>query len=140
MLLIVVARTVKEVRINLKGGFNRWDYHEKLISILAKLGVATLTNFLGGEKAKRYSDMGYPIDASTLSEILLTEKGINVLRDKEIRVNILTTFEPERIKNHFDQKTPKQSINDICAFNWGVNRDTVEFFEVIRNKHRLPSV
>ena len=52
------------------------DYYENLIPLLAKLGVATLTEFLGSEKTKRYSDMGFLIDASTLAEILLTEQGI----------------------------------------------------------------
>ena len=107
------------------------DYYEKLLPILVKLGVATLAEFLGSEKANRYSDMGYPIDASTLSEILLTEQGINILRDKDIRKNILTTFDPDLIKNHFDQNPPKQSMNEICAFKWGENRDTFKFLNLL---------
>ena len=106
------------------------DYYEKLIPILAKLGVATLARFLGAQKTQRYSDMGYQIDSSTLSEILLTEQGISLLKNKDLRVDILTTFEADIVNKHFKKKISKESINDICTFRWGENQDTYNFLEL----------
>lgn len=108
------------------------DYRHKLISLLSKLGMASLSDHIGTEKVRRLMSSVHTLDTHTLAEILILENGMNVFRNKNIRFELLASFGGVYLKEELDLKNPIfESLRDYNEFSWGNNARTKSFLQLL---------
>lgn len=106
--------------------------HEKLRGHLADLGVATLSRYVRADTLERLSASGMPIDSENIANYLVIEKGIGVLRDKTLRLDLLTKFDPKKLHQYLPLKaTDYGSLKVFNDFNWGDNQRSVQYLSLL---------
>ena len=109
---------------------------DDLIDILSPLGTATLSRFLGREKASVFDALGVPINTRTLSEALVLHKGAKIFKDKELRLELLKTVDFERISGAYGAKNLKSDdVGSINTFRWNDNVNSRNFLDIFSLSH-----
>ena len=102
-----------------------------VVDILSRLGVSSLSDYIGKKKLERFYDTGKIIDTSLLSEILYAEHGVNVFNDKFLRLELLASFGIEELKNKLYLEEPvSKSLKEYNDFSWGKNSKSKEFLQL----------
>lgn len=100
---------------------------------LASLGVSALSRTIEKGLLARLEENGVEITASVLADILLSNSGINVFKDKELRLNVLEKYGLSAINQRIGLKLSSHA--DLKLFNdfrWGNNRPTRLFLSLLQ--------
>ena len=116
-----------------KGGGMERGIYTGLIQSLSRLGVATLSGFLGVEQLERLDSLGLDLGASTLAEFMVSENGVDVFRNRDLRLEILVGLPKEALVAHFGMSaaTLGDSVVAMNRFNWGDNQSSREFLALL---------
>jgi len=108
------------------------DSHEQLVNCLSVLGVSTLVDFLGREKAARLQELGLQLSSRTLAEFMISDLGVEVFKDRQVRSELILSVDTTAL--------PSDSGEDLAGlskkrdrfnnFNWGNNAKSREFLEL----------
>jgi len=98
---------------------------EHLKETLSQLGVNTLQNFTNKSIIKQLRAAGQTIDPDLIADIIITEQGVECLRNKEIRKEILDLL-PEKNLTEFGFGN-----SGAYRFTWGNNQRSREFLEML---------
>ena len=107
--------------------------HEQIVECLSRLGVATLTRFLGNERVERLNELGIGIGVNTLAEFMAITNGMDGFRDRKLRLDLLSSMGSDRLQKLFDTRPDNlpDAIIDFNRFNWGYNPKSRRFLEVM---------
>lgn len=104
---------------------------KRLIEHLSKLGVASLSNVIGKSRIDELYNLGITISSVSLATFIVNESGIDCLRSKELRLELLSTLNHEMINSYLPPKSI--STDDIIkkiSFHWGPNTKTHQFLDL----------
>lgn len=108
------------------------DLRAQLVDLLSRLGMASLSEYVGKDKLERIRQSGKSIDSSLLSEILYLENGINVFKNKNIRLELLAGFGSKKLKESLNLLDPLMtSLRVYNDFSWGNNSKSREFLGIL---------
>lgn len=110
---------------------NETEIQQQIIELLERLGVAALSTYIGKEKLNRLHESGEAINTEILAKILFIEKGLLVFKDKNLRLELLASFGPEKLKATLGLEDPVvDSLSAYNDFNWGNNAKSKEFLRL----------
>ena len=105
---------------------------ETVIDLLARLGMASLSGYVGKGKLERFHESGRDLSPHLLAEILYLEKGLALFSNKNIRLELLAGFGAEKLRSTLDLDDPLQeSLNRYNNFSWGNNAKSKEFLALL---------
>ncbi len=108
------------------------DVKKLLIEELSSLGVSALGRFVDERLVERLSKGGISIDSSLLANLLVSEKGLDVLRIRDIRLMLIQKFEIEQINDRIGSRfTSRSELSQLIEFGWGDNTETRRFLSLI---------
>lgn len=109
-----------------------FDLQRNIIEILSRLGVSSLSDYIGNDKLQRFHESGQTIDTYSLAEILYTEHGINILKDKLIRLELLASLGADELKKVLNLTgSINESLKKYNDFSWGNNSKSKQFLKLI---------
>ncbi len=108
------------------------DLRKEFIEVLTRLGVASLSEYIGTEKLERYYQTGQELDVYSLAEILITEHGLNILKNKNLRLELLASFGSGKLVENLKLESPiEHSLNQYNDFVFGNNEKTKKFLQFL---------
>ena len=109
-----------------------FDLQKSVIELLSRLGVSSLSDYIGKDKLERFHESGQTIDTESLAEILYVEHGINVLKNRLIRLELLASLGTDELKRKLNLDDPiNESLNNYNNFSWGNNSKSKEFLSFL---------
>jgi len=105
------------------------DCQIKVEDLLYSVGVSDLSRHINHDRLRRIEEFGHALEPQILSQILYSEHGINVFKEKVLRSDLLLQYYP----NFIDEikSSPQQKIQDALEefnnFNWGNNIKSKKF-------------
>lgn len=104
----------------------------RLAKALSHLGVATLVNHIGEEGTKRMIALGIGIDPESLSEGMVSDQGLNLLRSEELRCDLFSTYTPEEVRQAFQLASDEVvNIAKLNKFKWGQNEPSKKYLSLL---------
>lgn len=104
----------------------------KLIEVISRLGVQALCQHVGEAKTERLNRLGLTINSSILAEILVSEHGMNVFRDKNLRLDILISQDKSKLKELLaSQKNLRELLIEFNEFAWGENSKSKKILNIL---------
>jgi len=104
----------------------------RLAKALSHLGVATLVNHIGEEGTRRMIALGIGIDPESLSEGMVSEQGVNLLKSVELRADLFSTFSPDEVRDAFQlEDSEVVDISLLNKFKWGQNEPTKSYLALL---------
>ena len=108
------------------------EIKNKIIDFLSRIGVASLSHYIGDKKLERLYESGHTLDSFLLAEILYIEQGINLFKDKNIRLEILGSFGAEILRHTLQLDDPIiESLKKYNDYKWGNNSKSKEFLRLV---------
>ena len=102
--------------------------HGDVVEILSRLGVASLSRYVGEDKVSRFISLGLPISSDFLSEVLYIEQGIRVFKNKSLRLELMASLGKEKLTEILgDSDSLYEELQRFNEFSWGDNSKTKEF-------------
>lgn len=110
---------------------NNLDIKFQVIELLTRLGSAALSEYIGKEKLNRFLNVGHSLDLYSLAEILYTEKGINLFKNKELRLELLASFGASKLKEILSLEGELlPALTSYNNFNFSDNARSREFLSL----------
>ncbi len=104
---------------------------EKITDLISTLGVASLSRYIGENNLHHINQAEFSIEATFLSEILLIERGFNIFKDKDIRLELLAGLgKIELNKVLFVDDVTIEDLNRFNNFSWGDNKKSIQFLSL----------
>lgn len=103
---------------------------DKIVSTIARVGMAQLTSSLGSERLDRLAELGIEMTPHNIANAAFQEQGFNLFKDKELRAAILTSLSVEDIKAIYGEIGMTRSFSSIALFKWGDNDSTRQFLSI----------
>ena len=98
----------------------------RLKQILVGIGVADLSSIVNENLVNQLNEIGESINADLIAEIIITQNGINCLKDKRLRRLIYHSYSQDRLIAYgFDGL-------DSMNFQWGDNNKTHNFLTALQ--------
>ncbi len=108
------------------------DFKSRIIDLLTRLGASVLSEYIGSEKLERFHQSGQSLDSYSLAEILYTENGINIFRNKNLRKELLASFGAENLKKVLNvDGSIIDALNTYNNFNFGENSQSKGFLKLL---------
>lgn len=107
----------------------------ELIDQLSKLGVASLSKFIGKGRIDELYTLGVDISSQSLATFIVNESGIHCLRPKALRLELISTLSQDMLQTYLSpMELSSKNIIKKLSFNWGDNSSTNEFLNLFNLK------
>lgn len=110
---------------------SNYDLKHNIIDLLSRLGVSSLSGYIGKEKLERFHGAGQAFDSYVLAEIIFIERGLNLFKDKNIRLELLASFGADKLRTTLKLEPPiAKSLHNYNDFSWGNNSKSKEYLKL----------
>lgn len=106
--------------------------NELLLDELSSLGVSALSQFMDASLVERLARNGIEITSLLLAKLIVSEKGLGVLRAEDLRLLLVQKL--GLVKVNAELGTNFSCTEDVLAFNkfkWGSNNETRRFLRLL---------
>ena len=101
------------------------------VDALASLGISRLTNFWGDSRIEGLLELGVSTRPRSIAEAMLSESGLAIFKNKDLRNAILEAFSPQDIRDKLGQSADGAQLIDSGSFTWGRNPLTTQFLKLL---------
>jgi len=108
----------------------------QIVSLLENIPVHVLAGFFGDSNTRALADCGIPISSRNLAEAIYAEKGLKLLRNPELRTELLLALGREKLSRIFSPATNlSDAVLSSAEFTWGNNKKTKNFLSLVGLDH-----
>jgi len=104
---------------------------EKVINVISRIGIGSLTEVFGDERLQRLAELGIPMKPQNISEAAVQEIGFDVFKSVSLREGVLNSLTENEIRTAFDISEPTIDIAKVSRFRWGANTQTECFLSLL---------
>lgn len=101
------------------------------VDALASLGIARLTNIWGESRLEGLSDLGVSTRPRSVAEAMLSENGLAIFKNKELRNAVVEAFSPQDIRDKLGIGADGDQPTFSTSFTWGRNAPTSQFLKLL---------
>lgn len=103
---------------------------EKIVSTIARVGMAQLSMCLGGDRLDRLAELGVEMTSHSIANAAFHEQGFELFKNRELRLAILTSLPKDEVKILYGDIGLIRGYSSIANFKWGKNDATKKFLSV----------
>ena len=100
------------------------------VDALASIGIARLANFWGEGRLEGLSELGVSTRPRAVAEAMLSESGMAVFKNKNLRNAVLEVFSPRDIRDKLGTGPDGRPVAITSNFTWGKNASTAQFLKL----------
>lgn len=102
-----------------------------VVDALSSIGIARLAGFWGESRLDGLSDLGVSTRPRAIAEAMLSESGLAIFKNKELRNAVIEVFSPQVIRGKLGSSPDGSPVTIPQNFTWGRNASTAQFLRLM---------
>lgn len=102
-----------------------------VVDALSSIGIARLAGFWGESRLDGLSDLGVSTRPRAIAEAMLSESGLAIFKNKELRKAVMEVFSPQVIRGKLGSSPDGSPVTIPQNFTWGRNASTAQFLRLM---------
>ena len=103
---------------------------DKIVSTIARVGMAQLSSCLGIDRLDRLAELGVAMTSHSIANAAFQEQGFDLFKNKELRLAILASLPIGDVTKLFGDLGLNRDYLSYANFKWGENESTRKFLAI----------